>query len=563
MAQYPTTNGSGVVNVLFKRGLENNLFNLKTYEDGCFYLTSDTNRLYVGIVGDSGSVALEAVNEGVTTVENINSLPKLEGAEAVNKTQYQGRFYYCTNDNVLVVCSGNHWVQINPDTNTVLAQNTANTTVTSGGENTNKVVVSNSISDTDGNTSTGSFSIKGGDNVTISNTGTEITIRAKDTTYDLTSYTKKIEGTENEYEKGLKINDSDKVKFTAATNDSNLGKIEVTQANDAIGYQLTLTNQSNTGVNISNGNGTSGNVQGFNVGVSDFNGTVKGSFDPQITVGSAASKKSTQHYENGIAILPVYTTTEVDDLIRDKFKEADAMQYKGTIALTEGKGATTTYSSVTSESNKSNINNGDTYKVIEAGTYGSTALKVGDLLIFNKDGAITFDSVPSGDDQYVTGAVSGNGMTISDGSGTLAQLQLAQGKQIAISPKIDGKTNTVTINHANISTTITQGSASDVTVVTGSEAVSFSAITDISHTNGHITGTTVKQITVKDTHNSITGAAVKFGDTSKNELILNNVINTSDGNVYTPVGGVLSSTSLNIARTDDSTATINLVWGTF
>ena len=57
-AQYPTTNGSGRANVLFKRGLENNLFNLKTYEDGCFYLTSDTNRLYVGIVGDSGSVAL-------------------------------------------------------------------------------------------------------------------------------------------------------------------------------------------------------------------------------------------------------------------------------------------------------------------------------------------------------------------------------------------------------------------------------------------------------------------------------------------------------------------------
>ena len=78
MAQYPVTGSEGA-NVLFKRGLENNLFNIKTYEDGCFYLTSDTNRLYVAIAGDSGSVALEAVNEGVTTVEDINSLPKLEG----------------------------------------------------------------------------------------------------------------------------------------------------------------------------------------------------------------------------------------------------------------------------------------------------------------------------------------------------------------------------------------------------------------------------------------------------------------------------------------------------
>ena len=41
MAQSATTGNSRVpgTNVLFKRGLENNLFNLKTYEDGCFYLT--------------------------------------------------------------------------------------------------------------------------------------------------------------------------------------------------------------------------------------------------------------------------------------------------------------------------------------------------------------------------------------------------------------------------------------------------------------------------------------------------------------------------------------------
>ena len=48
MAQFTVTGSEGA-NVLFKRGLENNLFKLSTYEDGCFYLTSDTNRLYIGI----------------------------------------------------------------------------------------------------------------------------------------------------------------------------------------------------------------------------------------------------------------------------------------------------------------------------------------------------------------------------------------------------------------------------------------------------------------------------------------------------------------------------------
>lgn len=541
-----------MANVQFLRGIHSKLPEGTSIQDGAFYLTSDTDRLYVG-KGTGTSAKLVELNKSVTVVNDISDLPTENVAD--------GQFYYLKNKNILCVYDSNNktqpWTQINKDTNTELTASTANTTVTSGGTNTNKVVVSNSISDTNGHSSTGSFSIKGGDNVTISNSGTEITIAAKDTTYDLESYA----GTGDE--KGLKINDSDKVQFTASTNDADLGKIEVTQATGAIGYSLTLTDQSNTGVSVSNGNGTSGNTQGFNIGVSDFNGTVKGAFDPQITVGSAADKKTTKHYESGIAVLPVYTTTEVDELITAKFKEADAMQYKGTIALNSNKGATTTYSSITSEANKSKINNGDTYKVIEAGTYNTTTLKVGDLLIFNKDSATTFDFVPSGDDQYITGTVSGNGMTISDGSGILAQLQLTEGNQIAISPNIVNKTNTVTIKHADISTTITAGSTSDVAVETGAAAVSFSAITGIDHTNGHITGTTVKQITVKDTHNAITGAAVKFGTTTNNELILNNVISTSDGNTYTPVGGVLSSTSLNIARTADNAATINLVWGSF
>lgn len=37
------------INVLFKRGLHSNLPATTAAQDGVFYLTTDTNRLYVGL----------------------------------------------------------------------------------------------------------------------------------------------------------------------------------------------------------------------------------------------------------------------------------------------------------------------------------------------------------------------------------------------------------------------------------------------------------------------------------------------------------------------------------
>lgn len=93
-----------MANVLFKRGLENALFGLSTYEDGCFYLTEDTHRLYVG-----QGKALVPVNEGVITVDNVASLPK---------TGTTGSFYYASAENILCVYNGMAWVQINANTDT-------------------------------------------------------------------------------------------------------------------------------------------------------------------------------------------------------------------------------------------------------------------------------------------------------------------------------------------------------------------------------------------------------------------------------------------------------------
>lgn len=90
------------LNLKFLRGLQSALPTAGT--DGYFYLTTDTHRLYTSIDGK-----VVPVNEGVTTVANVNALTTVTGANA-------GEFFYCTQENILAVFNGQTFVQINADT---------------------------------------------------------------------------------------------------------------------------------------------------------------------------------------------------------------------------------------------------------------------------------------------------------------------------------------------------------------------------------------------------------------------------------------------------------------
>ena len=90
------------LNLKFLRGLQSALPTAGT--DGYFYLTTDTHRLYTSIDGK-----VVPVNEGVTTVANVDALSSVAGAKA-------GDFFYCTAENILAVFNGQTFVQINPDT---------------------------------------------------------------------------------------------------------------------------------------------------------------------------------------------------------------------------------------------------------------------------------------------------------------------------------------------------------------------------------------------------------------------------------------------------------------
>lgn len=95
-----------MANVSFKRGLSTALSNVAV-EDGVFYLTTDTHRLYVG-QGNN----LAELNQSVTTYATWADMEE-------NAPKQKGQFYYAIQENVLAcyLPELNKWQQINPDHN--------------------------------------------------------------------------------------------------------------------------------------------------------------------------------------------------------------------------------------------------------------------------------------------------------------------------------------------------------------------------------------------------------------------------------------------------------------
>ena len=112
----PTTSASPKANVMFKRGTQSSFNNLSTYQDGCFYLTTDSHRLYIGTGGNKANL----VSQSVITYPNWASIEALSNKSSSNYAPglcSEGQFYYAKAENILCTYSDGKWVQINPDHN--------------------------------------------------------------------------------------------------------------------------------------------------------------------------------------------------------------------------------------------------------------------------------------------------------------------------------------------------------------------------------------------------------------------------------------------------------------
>lgn len=529
-----------MANIMFKRGLQANL--PQTAVDGSFYLTEDTQRLYVGIGENKAPVEL---NRTIRSVESLTALNALKGPVGSNANDgvAVGDFYYVAggansvSGNILAYCSAVDatgkptWVQINPDTNTKLATSTnavTKTAVTGG------VKVATSVQDTEGRTASGDFQVVGSENITVALVDGKIKISTpdgSDTTYEIKTQANSSKGTILLDSTGTdsSINISGKNSDVTVTSDDS--------GNITIGVADMRTKTIAVDAKPTSGNGFDLKVDGMDVG----------DFDPTIKLGDNAAI----HFVDGNATLPVYTKTEVDTKVSNSLKTFDAMAYKGTVTAADA-----------STKLASTGNVGDTYKA--AGDI-TTPVKAntGDLIIATgTDGAVTWDVIPSGDDQTITGAATTSGISVSDQNGTLAEISVVKGNKINVSNSTSGNKTTLTVGHE----AITQPTPVAGTAVTqaAKNSAEFTAITDITEDGyGHVTGITTKKLTVVDTHNDVSGVSTLVSG-SNNTVETEVSVSTKDGTTKTGKFSIGAAADSIIKVTGSGSATtLALEWGSF
>lgn len=400
-----------MANVMFKRGAQSDLAKyLSTGSsqaiDGAFYLTSDTNRLYVGKDLGNGNIKAVPVNQGVITVADISYLPG--GANNRNERAEAGYFYYATLENVLCVYSGqtHGWVQINPDTNTKVTSReisgkTETNFVTVTDIITTKNEVAGELDDNSATDFTSKFAVQGNDGVNVTiDTYTDGLYTRPIIKISQDAYTLKSALSGDESFIDITLTDghsSDKVTLKAGDNIDFTG---------TTGDETIVINAKDTTLNDS-GNSPAENVLKFTSSgqlvssITDSSGNVLTTKNPIVPTivfapgtGTGGQGTEVKFGADSKLVLDVYSTAQVDS----KFRGLDAMVYKGTVGTN---GAITSLPTT-------NVNIGDTYKFVSEDYIGIDQVLPGDMVIargeedastgYIKKGTLTWDIVPSGND---------------------------------------------------------------------------------------------------------------------------------------------------------------------
>lgn len=629
-----------MANVLFKRGLQANLPKSNII-DGAFYLTTDTNRLYVG-----NNTELVELNKSITVVESVSELPKT-GVEV-------GQFYYIAgtnkhagasddNGNILAVVTSitngvPHWTQVNPDTvdgndrlsdvaitkgsydavNNIIPYtlsfsikdkdgkviqtitqtlnvapkdiiSKADVSVsTSSAEGVNAATITTQIKDTSNNNalSTGSsFSIAGGDNVTVSQKDGVVTIA---TGIGKDSVQMHVDGTnvQNQVSASVRVNSSDSgdilkiagdttkdigIVWDAANKVAKIGhnnSAATAATGDAI--QLSHNSKSFTAVTSttydSHGHISaqtsqqvtlpsyaikaievdSADKSKLKVSLTDQNGTAFGTATSDsilyntITVYDSVNGTATKStIANQGDIGTFYSKTAIDNMM----KGLDALTYKGTVAA----------NSDLPEASEG-VHIGDTYKVNAENsgiTINGKTAHLGDLLIAigteDSNGNITSDTLAwtlvqgnsETDTTYNMKVAAGGsgansakvGILASTDGGSFNKFATITGDGvITVTPTAgEGETGAVAFAHANSGATAgTYGNNTTGTVAPGGSIV-IPAVTV--NAAGHVTSISNATMTLPGANKlgiNANNKSVKLQDAAGKDL---GVVQFADGNL--------------------------------
>ena len=557
-----------MANVLFKRGQQATL-NAQGFQaqDGVFYLTQDTNRLYVG-----EGTSLKLLNQTVQIVASLNELLSTSNNwDAAAKAAHRNDFYYIpanqgdhTNThggNILVVWDGTEWVQINPDTDTKLES----VTVSASAQNNIASVTVAAEDGTSNQNLTDTFTITGSGGVQVTGSGKNVNLVGETYTLshsiDNNTNTAIIQldatlGTDS----SVNLVAGNNISFSTPVGGSGGIKIDAvdSQVNSAT---LSIPAAGSLAIDVTDTNGGEGQSTLQNVGIAVGAGTGNvGNYYVPIT--STANKTAAN----------IYTAEEIDSLING----LDGMTFKGTF----GTGGTVSVLPTTG------VRNGDTYVIISngmtasdipglsGGSLGSDGTRVGDMVIANgteTDGFISsglsWVYVPSGNDaadaySYTAVATAAtNTLLLRNQIPTdIARISLTAGTDVNI---------TSTATDGSLSSTISHATYNAVTPVADSNlstnTATFTAIKGLTLSNGHITGITTDTFTPLTY--TLSGATVtegtRFGASSSTNDITAQIALADNQNGARGTADVkLSSSSITLTRSNDSIV-MDLVWGSF
>lgn len=556
-------------NVGFLRGLQAALDAKTTgFQEGSFYLTTDTERLYYAKSTTKGGL-----------VELNRSIRNIPGSDLPTTAQYSlkdGDIFYIEGLNALVIREGNGWTQLNPDT--YLLNNTTAVTVATSGSGAE---ISMSVSDTKNgsnaeHTASGNVLLKPGNNVTITaNSSTrEITIGSSFTnsTYDL-----KTAAGSTANEAVLKL---------VGTNPASTATVKI----KADGQMVTVSGDANGNIAISgvkpisalSSNVNASGTFGISATLNNGDTVSTSSVTPRIVYGEGGSSSAV--FASGTATLDVYTKSQVDSLVSDVLRSADALVFKGVVstqsavnALTAPKagdtykiGGTSTLTVKDENGNNINAEPGDLITAVEkqspaTGTYWIVVPSGNEPVVtvsdFNdsSNNAITIGKQYPGDSSSsVLGSLTINGATSVTNSNNL----------IVVTPTVSGSSKTLTISHGKPAA----NSGSALTFATGtsqsaSATKEIKVITSISFDSaGHMTTATAEKFNVVDTHGAFSFGAVNMGVTATaNGTVGSYGLTTTFDGVSTTRTLALRSSSLaiGVANGADACLDVNLEWGSF
>ena len=555
--------------VKFKLGTQTDLNRLKNdlakpWEVGTFYLTKDSNRLYIGQENE-----LALLNKSVEIYTNLDAL---RGKKTVST---EGDIAYCATENVLAYYNGTTWNQINPDDDTILTALAHSVSSVTHGV---KITTTGTNSDTKKTISAADVTITGDKGVQVT-TPSNKAITITGDTYAL-----------NVQEHADTTNDIDLVLDSALQNDSTVhikggDNVTITKIDKSNGIQIAAKDTKLTGIIL--GLNNDGELQ---VGASDTAGT------PNLLKTQKLGYFIDGHYygigsdETAKKVdLPVYSKKQVDDL----FNKLDGMTYRGTIGTSGGTTFTMDASfNVSQGGTPAEIHIGDMF-LVQGGnlTYatGKTA-GIGDLLIATaKDkksetdgvlaiGNVEWTYVPSGDDAQIDttytfeASGAGNSMTItsstSDGN-PVGKITFTKGNGIVIESTDNGG-NTPNQLSVNIKhDTYASGTSSDKESETNGATFdskpltnggTFNVIDSVIYDNGHITGINTKTI---QTLEYKPGSDVATRDDATNTVTVAHSLSAGGNLVFDDNAKmVLSSNTLKLTASGN-TVTADLVWGSF